>query len=198
MAGSEWNALPNCWCNTSPLLPLLGLIHKKPALPQQLQEPGLDLSVFSKTEGKQQKQRESLRCSRPVCLLLGSLLWLLLVSRSVTQTGTGHSAELSVGSSSNANTLGVLLKEFPSAESHTISFTSPPFKKVINDKNQRFFFVGKMGAASLSIVCQTGMDVAINFQKRWNFFKCPLLNWYYQTQTLYSHARNLRRLGIQL
>lgn len=43
MSASEWIVLPTGWCNASPLLPLRGLIHKKP---KQLQGLGLGLCPY--------------------------------------------------------------------------------------------------------------------------------------------------------
>lgn len=58
----------------------------------------------------------------------------------------------------------MLLKEFPSADSHSLSWTSSAFKKI--NKNQRFFLVGKTVAANLSPRCHLGVEVATCFQEK--------------------------------
>lgn len=108
MAGSECNVLPNGWCNASPLLPLLGLIHKKP---QQLQEPGLDLCIFqdrvkiTQTKRSAEIYHHQFASSGEV---YRDFSW---SSGLLTQTGRSPGrrfAELLAGGGSNANTQHVI------------------------------------------------------------------------------------------
>lgn len=164
MAASEWNVLPNRCCNTSPLLPLLGLIHKKPALPQQLQEPGLDLCPCfprqRETIETDNRSDTNTKCASPweVCCRVS---WSYPNRRREGWEGILQSCSVAV----LMLTPSVLLKEFPSAESHSVSFT--PWHFIFF--NQRLFFVGKMGVAKLIKDCQIGVELATQLPRD-NFF----------------------------
>lgn len=65
---------------------------------------------------------------------------------------------------------------------------------MIKSENQKLFLVGKMGAARLSKDHQIPVEVATSFLQSGRFsIVCPLLIWYHQPQTFYSHTRNPRR-----
>lgn len=75
--------------------PLLDLIHKKPALPQQLQQPGLDLHLYfpRRRENNGDKENPS-DIITELAFSCEVMVRLLSVSRSATQTGRGHFAGL--------------------------------------------------------------------------------------------------------
>lgn len=160
MATSEWNVLPNCWCNSSPLLPLLGLIHKKPALPQQLQERGLDLCPHFPRQRENNWNKEN--CSDTTAQYASS--WEVCCSVSWSSGLLPKQAEGWEGILQSCSavallilTPSMLLKEFPSAESHSLSFTSLSFSFIYFFLNQSCCFLGKMVAAPLFQDCQIGM-----------------------------------------
>lgn len=122
-------SLPNCWCNSSPLLPLLDLIHKKPALPQQLQESGLDLRLCFPRQRQNNRDKENPSDKTMEFAFSWEDRYCFSPSPDLLPRQAEGILRSSVGSRSNANTPSMLFKEFPSAESYSVFFTSLSFFK---------------------------------------------------------------------
>lgn len=131
MAESEWIVLPNGWCNASPLLPLLGLIHKKP---KQLQGLGLGLCPYFPRQIENNWNKEKCSDTSSASASSGKLAGPSRAAGLLVKPGTGYSgisqsclpawAVLTL-----TPTPTVLLKELLSAGAHSIFFLSCHFIK---------------------------------------------------------------------
>lgn len=105
MAASEWTVLPNGWCNASPLLPLLGLIHKKPSSCRDWD--WVCVRIFWDRSKTTETKRSAQTPARPLSPL-GSLQGPLQGSWSFTQARSGlpghFSEQLACLGGSNTNT----------------------------------------------------------------------------------------------